>query len=739
MCGFAGFLSYSKRPPDAGERSGILAAMGRAIGHRGPDDEQFYDDDHLSLVFRRLAIVDAAGGRQPLFNEDRSRMIVVNGEVYNHRELRRELADRHRFSTVSDSEAMLHAFDAWGLDALPRCRGMYAAAVWEPGARCLHLIRDRLGIKPLYYCQVNEGVIFGSELKALLAHPDCPRAIHSGVLDLSPLSLEQTPTYVRGVFFVPAGASLSFRVENRSSHHARYWDLRNVMGSAPYGNSRERYEQALDELLDSAASEHLQGESPVALHLSGGLDSSMLAALAARHDHRISCYTIVERTTANVGDVTAAEACTRHLGLPWYPVLYDYRTLLDDQGFDLSCLEEAVWMMDSPRFDLEWLYKEMLTRTIRASQPDTKVVLLGQGADEFSGGYSNRIDSPGGSWSAYLDGEMREIRQSGGLDAEPFPLGAQTGLYHCVMQRHLRSLLHHNLWHEDRTSSWHGVEARVPFLDHRIVELLAAVPASLHESLFWDKRILRGSMQRICPGLSSQRPKVGFCWTKDTRSVEMVIHRMVVMVAPQFIEKYLDHPAGAALDRSTFLEKLNGVLRRAPGFFSQAFDLLQEMSRAIFKVQCEQARHRIVCERADRPCLPLLEGSLVGKVVRDFGAEPVCERQWRLDDRLEAQEKSEILVTHYADGQVKASLIQDKSVHAEIRFGHCAPWVPGLLRNLGKGLAAGFSIQDWMDEFDLPREVLSPVLNVLYQAGFVTIQEAALPLPDAFRRLAVAG
>src|SRR5574343_638712 len=199
MCGFAGFLSFHPGRYPAGERARILRAMSAAISHRGPDDEQFYDDGVLSLVFRRLSLVDMERGAQPFFNAVRSLLLVANGEIYNHLALRDSLRGRARFATGSDCEAALHAFAHWGTDAIGRCHGMFAMAFWDVRARRLTLARDLLGIKPLYVCETPDGVIFGSELKAMLQHPRCPHDVDLSSLESDAQAPSSRQTYVRGV------------------------------------------------------------------------------------------------------------------------------------------------------------------------------------------------------------------------------------------------------------------------------------------------------------------------------------------------------------------------------------------------------------------------------------------------------------------------------------------------------------------------------------------------------------
>ncbi len=717
MCGFAGFLTFSGNSLSTTERHRILALMGRAMAHRGPDDERYFDDGMLSLVFRRLAIVDVERGQQPMFNEDRTIVCVANGEIYNHGELRRQLANRHAPASDSDCEVLLHGYEQWGLEAFARCRGMFAAALWERRHRRLTLVRDRLGIKPLYVCRLADGLLFGSELKALLVHPECPRELDMSSLAWDVSRSPQVPTFVRGIEFVPAASSWVTEPDGRSQVRA-YWNLDDHLGAAPFGACSERYVDALCDLVESSVGEHLQGDGAAAIHLSGGLDSSLLAGLVARRTKDAPCFTVVERTTLIAGDVASAGRCAEKMGLPWYPVHYQFGSLADDMAFGLDRLEESVWMMDSPRFDLEWVMKAELTRAIRQHRPDIKTILLGQGVDEFAGGYSNRLDAPRTSWSKYLADEISPFIRANDATADNGRIGAP---YHRAMRLFLRQLQHHNLWHEDRTSAWHGIEARVPFLDHRIVELLASVPATLHETLFWNKRIFREGARRLLPGFDWQRPKVAFCCTDDTRSLDISVHGLATRVLPQFLDKYLAQP-DLPFERSEMLELSQRIVDRAPGFYADSYRFFALASIAVFKQQCLQPPEASVrWQRSARPSLPLVQSEAWLSIHERMTAQPVIPSKWWLGDRLGVPEAAQITCFHYPDGHARFTLTKSDKVFAEMELHRSPRWLNTFLSHLGKGAARDFTIQDWLDEFDIGRDELFSTLDVLYQCGLVNL------------------
>lgn len=607
--------------------------MGAALEHRGPDDVQFYDDGHLSLVSLRLSIVDIDHGRQPIYNEAKDALIAINGEIYNHEALRRELKDKHRFSTHCDSEVPLHVVEEYGVAGLNRLNGMYALAVWNIREKKLLLARDPIGIKPLYICRLPHGLLFASEMKALLAHPDCPREMDWTALYRGPQTRSPIASYMKGIDFLPGGHYLEASSEG-ALHEGTFWNIDGHLGTAPYGQNARAYSSRYRELLEEATISHLIGEVPMALYLSGGVDSSLLAAIAARNGHRLPCFTVVERTTYRAGDVKAAQNVAKSLGMPWYPVLFDYRTFLDEIDFGLERFEQSVWMMDSPRFDPEWIFKEELHRLARTQIPGLKVTLLGQGADEFAGGYSRRIDRLNANWAQYIDEEiMEDLRQQRGWEQRippeihsmltlPFDFSGHRGPYHEKMRQLTHQLKHYNLWHEDRTSSSQSMEARVPFLDHRLVELLASIPRELHEKLFWNKKIVRQTLAHYLPKFDQERPKVGFYVTDDPRSINLLVHQMATRVAKAFRQKYLNAPH-FPLDRDRVNHLIDHVLARGEFFIPSSWQLMECMAICIFERQIRLAEpndFKAVRQQTSR--LQLIDASRWDVVEQAFAKEP---------------------------------------------------------------------------------------------------------------------
>ena len=736
MCGFAGFVAFGATRLDPVARAAILARMGNAIAHRGPNDEQIYDDGTLSLVFRRLSIIDLSGGQQPIPNARGNLLTVVNGEIYNHLALRRSFDADHLFATHSDSEVPMHLYEREGISALTKLDGMFALLIWDREARQLVLARDRMGIKPLYVVRLPDGLLFGSELKALMMHPQCPRDLDWNAL-VQPTFLMRTPvpTYIRGVEHLPGGHYLM--VDANAVCSEAYWRIDDHVASAPFGNDARAYREAYDERVEKAIVSHLLADVPVGLHLSGGIDSSLIAATAARHQADLACFTVVERTSFRAGDVESARRLTTALGVPWHPVLFDFRTFLDDIQFDLARLEQSVAMMDSPRFNPEWILKEELHRFARRECPQLKVVLLGQGADEFAGGYSHRIDRPRADWTQYLEEEVQPgLRLAAAVAAgmpDRFtalarpPSNAEIEPYHRFMRLQSNQLQCYNLWHEDRTSMAQSLEARVPFLDHHLVELLASVPASLHPELFWNKSIVRDALVRRAPTYDRNHPKVPFVSTDDQRSIQIMVFEMFRRVAGPFIEKYLgqnDLPFDAEVLRHDF-EK---TLSRQGAFYDDGWRLLECMAVAIFVDQCRRAATDIIAPVQSRTSqLQSIKAIDWADVRALFSGEPVLANAgWRMDSRPRLPKGSAILFAAEVDGVQQCALVSGDRVTVRIGIPTSQSWAVRLLRHLGSAQAAGFTLSDWSDEFDVSPAQVIGLFEMLFQAGLVAPEESSV-------------
>jgi len=551
MCGLAGIL---KKNGDLGsEIEPILHTMGNQIAYRGPDDEQLFTNGSFGAVFRRLSIVDVAGGRQPLFNEDNSLMLMVNGEIYNHHDLKSRLKESHQFRTQSDCEIILHLYEEKGEDFLNDLNGMFALALWDKNKQRLILARDRLGIKPLYYTDSNQRLLFGSEIKALLAYPDCPREF-DWVEALSHQHQRMypddfLPSFFKDINYLPAGSLLIADVPVNNITVKRYWHLTPL--SVEEYRLDTRTEQDIiagyGELLADSVKLRLMADVEVGLFLSGGIDSVSVAALASNHQ-QLHTFSVLSQSTFQNGDAKAGHLAAQYLNIPNHQILYSWH----DNPFTPKHWKALLWLCETPLCNAEHLYKYHLHRYAKHLRPALKVILLGQGSDEFNGGYSVNyvkdyrpdLNEEQRNWSAFVNifGDFEKdaliektnanLAQYGGVLRKDFlaSCSRQTHYQHpwlYYFNLHLQTLQMYNLWHEDRTAAGNSIENRVPFLDHRLVEYSMKIPPQKYEAMFWDKAILRRAMQEQLPFELSQRPKCPFFHGEDVRYTRRMMFNLL--------------------------------------------------------------------------------------------------------------------------------------------------------------------------------------------------------------------
>ena len=279
MCGITGIVDMrGERPVD----EALLSAMNGVIAHRGPDGDGFHFEPGVGLGHRRLSIIDLEGGKQPLYNEDHSVVVTYNGEIFNFMEVERELLQRgHTFRTRSDTEVVVHAWEEWGVECLKRFNGMFAFAIWDRRAKTLFVARDRLGVKPLYYAELPDGrLIFGSELKALLLHPQLPRRIDpQAVEDYFAFGYVPDPkTIYRDVKKLEPGAYLCMKRGDGHVKPVRYWDVP-LDGERAPAQPAATWEEELRARLKEAVRKRLVSDVPLGAFLSGGIDSSAVVAM----------------------------------------------------------------------------------------------------------------------------------------------------------------------------------------------------------------------------------------------------------------------------------------------------------------------------------------------------------------------------------------------------------------------------------------------------------------------------
>jgi asparagine synthase (glutamine-hydrolysing) len=550
MCGIFGLLADQVGGPAP---VGVLHAMGDALFHRGPDEGGIHTEAGVGLGMRRLSIIDLASGHQPLSNEDGSVWIVFNGEIYNYRELTPKLVSRgHRFATASDTETVVHLYEDYGADCVRHLRGMFAFAIWDARKRILLLARDRLGIKPLYYAQTPQGVVFGSELKALVASPWVERRVDHRALAAylkygyvpDPLSI------LKGVAKLPPGHVLQLG-HGWAASPQQYWEPTSRFRDSSEPLDTTRLEQELWSQLESAVRSHLVSDVPVGAFLSGGVDSSMVVGIMARE-----AGVPVKTFSVGFGEKDFDEAPYARRVAQWFGTEH-HEVIATPQ--DLDILDQVLAACDEPFADDSAIPTFLVSRLARRH---VKVVLSGDGGDEIFAGYDRYVvdwrerrlglvsDLGLGAPLRYLSDAMPEgtrgknflrhfsmPRMERYLDAiSIFSNGALGELLEPEVQRARPSLVEdamrdsrdldplsrlqdldlrtylpgYILTKVDRMSMAHSVEARVPLLDHPLVEFACGLPPGLRmrdgQTKFLLRRVLRGRV----PDEVLDRPKQGF-------------------------------------------------------------------------------------------------------------------------------------------------------------------------------------------------------------------------------------
>ncbi len=561
MCGIAGIVE-TDGPVDRV----ALARMTNALRHRGPDDESYYvadaagsGDSSVGFGFRRLSIIDLSGGRQPMSNEDGSLWIVCNGEIYNHLELRQELEARgHRFRTHSDVETLLHLYEEVGPECVHRANGMFAFAIWDRKTQSLFLARDRLGKKPLYYRDTPTQFLFGSELKALVQHPDCPRELDHRSLSRF-LAYEYVPaphSILKGIRKLAAGHSLLWK--SGQSRVQRYWDLKFPDRSS--GRTEAELAEELRERLKQAVRLRLISDVPLGVFLSGGIDSSSLVAMMAelRPARQIKTFAIGFEEKS-FDESQHARRVAEFFGTDHHEEVLQGRALLD-------MVPEVAAFLDEPFADASVIPTYLLSRFTRRH---VTVALGGDGGDELFAGYPTFLADrlarlyrmprfvherlvrplaerlPVSHENFSLDFKLKSFlrgvgyrpefrnqvwlgsftpeEQSTVLAGDPSELDQYEDILeaqnHCstahpgerLIYEYCKFYLAENiLVKTDRASMACALEARAPFLDYTFVEFVNSIPFNLKLRGTKTKFILKQAMQGKLPSEILARGKKGF-------------------------------------------------------------------------------------------------------------------------------------------------------------------------------------------------------------------------------------
>ena len=549
MCGIAGYLS-SVAAPD-----GVLRAMTDALSHRGPDAHGFFESGPVHLGHRRLSVIDIAGSPQPMTSPDGALTVVFNGEIYNFRGLREELRARWRFRSDGDTEVLLAGWHVWGEALLQRLRGMFAFALWDARDESLFLARDHLGVKPLHYAWDGRVLVFGSELKSVVAHPAVSRDIDPAALRLY-LESQFIPaprTILRAVRKLPPAHAL--RLKAGELHEVRYWRVQHAPRLAL---SDEEAETTIDAALRESIAGMLIADVPLGAFVSGGVDSGLIAALMTDLTGRaVSTFNIGFAGRGIDSEHAEAAAVAAHLGSDHHAVMLDAHDVL-------AAFDEWVHVFDEPFADQAALPTLLLAREARRN---VTVVLTGEGADEVFAGYSNygkrlaeeRVTrwlghrvSPARALVRALPAGVRKDRLLRGI-AEPLPRRYRTvpnlfdvtqhpgllsramlfatrgapdiGDYaaeafaQCDSPEYLDRLLYVDtaLWlpddlltKVDRATMAHSLEARVPYLDHRFYEIASRLAPTQKLRNDVGKHVIKRIARRYLPAHIVDRPKHGF-------------------------------------------------------------------------------------------------------------------------------------------------------------------------------------------------------------------------------------
>lgn len=550
MCGIAGWID-----PATGtdETSALrLARMCGTIAHRGPDDDGMFLARGVALGMRRLAIVDLAGGQQPMASDRGRFRLVFNGEIFNHNELRSELAARGEvFRTKSDTEIVLKLFERDGLACLDRLNGMFAIAVWDERTQSLHLARDRMGVKPLYYHLDGDRLIFASEIKAILsALPRRPEINQQALWDYFTFRyIPQPQTIWRGIFKLPPAHHLTLSLGDFIPRIERWWDM--PRPPATYRDEAELVEE-FDSLLSDATRLRMLADVPVGVLLSGGLDSSLIAARAASSGERVKTFSIAFESACDIDERPYARQVARAIAAEHHEMVIGHKEVAD-------FLPSFVHYADEPMGDAVCV---ALYHICRLARDSVTVVLAGEGADETLGGYA--FDQSARRWDeaaslagarALPDGELLTRVQSvdpGLLDLRHAATPPAMTVYMSAEERlrlfggrpfddaHRQAraalrrfgdasplsqalyvycqdwLVEDLLMKADKMSMATSLELRTPFLDYRLVEAAARLPDHLRVGRnergdYETKRILRRLARRgELPADIVERPKMGF-------------------------------------------------------------------------------------------------------------------------------------------------------------------------------------------------------------------------------------
>ncbi|HVL69550.1 MAG TPA: asparagine synthase (glutamine-hydrolyzing) [Vicinamibacterales bacterium] len=554
MCGIAGFADRHHAPARKEADFALVHRMCDVIRHRGPDDEGIHVEAGVGLGMRRLSIIDLSTGHQPIHNEDESVWLVFNGEIYNYRELRRDLEARgHRFYTSSDTETIVHAYEEWGEDCFARLRGMFGIALWDRRSHTLLLARDRAGIKPLHYAEHGDRLFFGSELKSLLAAGAVDGAIDVASLDhyLSFLYTPRDRSIFKGVQKLPPGHLLRWQ-HGRLAVRA-YWEIE---ARETFTGGAEEAAQELRRVLADAVRSHMVADVPLGAFLSGGVDSSVVVGLMAEASDRPVKTFSIGFDEPQYDELEYARTVAAHFGTDHHEFVV--------RPDALGILDQLIDHFDEPFADSSaiptWYVSEIARRHVT-------VVLSGDGGDELFGGYDRYLPHPRVEWFDSLPVPGRRQLAAAVWPLLPHGVQGKNFLRHVSRDSDRRFLDSVSFFHEDekealytpefraslrgvsaqatlarhferfralppqsrmmrfdfetylpedvltkvdRMSMAHSIESRVPLLDNEVIHFAATLPAALKIHNGRRKHVLKEAVKDMLPPGILDRRKQGF-------------------------------------------------------------------------------------------------------------------------------------------------------------------------------------------------------------------------------------
>jgi asparagine synthase (glutamine-hydrolysing) len=582
MCGIAGWVSYDG---DLRSHQDVITTMTKTMARRGPDAGGVWIDRHVGLGHRRLAVIDLAGGAQPMQAQELGQTtvsLIYTGEVYNFVELREELKQLgHQFKTRSDTEVVLRGYLQWGDKVAERLNGMFAFAIWDVRTEELFLIRDRMGVKPLFYYPTADGVLFGSEPKAILAHPSVqPRVNKDGFRELLVLAKNPESTIYAGMCEVRPGQVV--RVNRNGLTKRRYW----MLTAHEHKDDLPRTISTVAELLEDIVQRQIVADVPLCSLLSGGLDSSAVTAMAHRaisnqQGGRIRSFSV---DFANSGaafvastdfhkssDTPFVRDFVAHVGCDHTEVVLDSRELAD-RDLNRAVIQAA----DFPISTSGDMYSS-LYRLFQAVRAESTVALSGESADEVFGGYSwfhdpKTVNAATFPWLAaatsrsmhdgtqVLDPDLLERLNLPEFQADSYTQAiAETPVQkEDAVERRMREISYLHLTRfvqflldrKDRMSMAVGLEVRVPFCDHRLVDYVFNIPWHLKTFDGREKSILRAATRKLLPNSIVERQKNPYPSTQDP-AYEKALRAEVAEVLEN-----RSHPATSLLNRKVIKDLL---------------------------------------------------------------------------------------------------------------------------------------------------------------------------------------